>query len=168
MPPKLCDQGRGRKRIQHVVKAGITQREVQRVVKNSQWPARPFWRVAKQVGLAEIRETFISVFDKVRKAIAQIELLENPGQALGERFDNLRQLLRQRGREPDEHSRQQITNMIEEEREATGILALQNLKSLQKLEGAPRVKKALELLRKYIPKYFFKAVNRQLSFNQGQ
>ena len=26
----------------------------------------------------------------------------------------------------------------------------------------------MDLLRRYIPKYFFKCVNRQLSFNQGQ
>ena len=54
------------------------------------------------------------------------------------------------------------------QREETGILAFKNLHSLQKLEGAPRVRHVLGLLRKYIPKYFFKAVNRQLSFNQGQ
>ena len=33
--PKLCDRGRVRKRIQHVVKADITQAEVQRVLRNS-------------------------------------------------------------------------------------------------------------------------------------
>ena len=26
----------------------------------------------------------------------------------------------------------------------------------------------MDLLRRYIPKYFFRCVNRQLSFNQGQ
>ena len=62
IPPKLCDRGGGRKRIQHVVKADITQAEVQRVLRNSSWPDRPFYRVAKSVGLAEIRETFISEF----------------------------------------------------------------------------------------------------------
>ena len=148
-----------------MIKADITQAEVQRILNISSWPDRPFYRVAKSIGLAEIRETFISEFERVLKAIRQIELLANPGEVLGERFEKLKQLLRRRGREPDEHSRQQLTNMIEGERETTGILALKNLQSLQKLEGAQRVRKALETLRKYIPKYFFKAVNRQLSFN---
>ena len=57
-------------------------------------------------------------------------------------------------------ARQELTNQIEREREETGVLALKNLQSLQKLEGAPRVRRVLDLLRKYVPKYFFKAANR--------
>ena len=110
-----------------MVKTDITQAEIQRVLRNSSWPDRPFYRVAKSVGLAEIRETFISEFQRVRKAIEQIELLENPDETLGQKFEKLKLLLRQRGRELDEYTRQQLTNMIEEEREATGVLALKNL-----------------------------------------
>ena len=115
-----------------------------------------------------MRETYISEFNKVEKAIRQVELLEDSDSELNRKLNELKELLKQRGREPDLQLRQDLTNQIEQEREATGILAFKNLQSLQKLEGAPRVRKVLDLPRKYIPKYFFKAVNRQLSFNQAQ
>ena len=47
-------------------------------------------------------------------------------------------------------------------------MALKNLHSLQRLENSDRIKRVMDLLRRYVPKYFFKCVNRQLSFNQGQ
>ena len=95
-------------------------------------------------------------------------MLEDPNTELNTRLQDLRELLKQRGSELDPRTRQELSNQIEREREETGVLALKNLQSLQKLEGAPRVRKVLDLLRKYIPKYFFKAANRQLSFNQAQ
>ena len=151
-----------------MLRSDITDDQLRRILLHTQWPQRPFWRVALQLGLAKIKQTYISEFEKVRLAIRQVELLENPGGDLCRRMEDLRQLLKQKGREQDPRARQELVNQIEEQREATGVLALKNLHSLQKLEGAPRVRHVLGLLRKYIPKYFFKAVNRQLSFNQGQ
>ena len=45
-------------------------------------------------------------------------------------------------------------------KEETGLLALKNLFPLQRLEHTARVKKVMDLLRRYIPKYFFKCMNR--------
>ena len=165
IPPMDCRPGQGRRRIQHVLHRDLSDAQIQRILRNSQWPQRPYYRAATQLGLAELRETYISEFDKVEKTIRQIELLEDPDGELNQRLEELKDLLKQRGREADVQRRQELTNLIEREREETGILAFRNLQSLQRLEGAPRVRRVLDLLRKYIPKYFFKAVNRQLSFN---
>ena len=62
---------------------------------------------------------------------------------------------------------QVIQNKIDKLKEETGLLALKNLTSLSKLENSERVKKVMDLLRRHIPKYFFKCINRQLSFNQN-
>ena len=47
----------------------LNDRQVQRILKNSQWPQRPYWRAALQLGYAELKETYISEFEKVEKAI---------------------------------------------------------------------------------------------------
>ena len=45
-------------------------------------------------------------------------------------------------------------------KDKTGLLALKNLNSLQRLESTPKVKQTMDLLRRHIPRYFFKCVNR--------
>ena len=56
--------------------------------------------------------------------------------------------------------RRDLDTQIELERESTGLLALKNIHPLQRLEHTSRVKVVMDLLRKYIPKYFFRCVNR--------
>ena len=73
---------RGTRRIRHHLKQGITQTEIKRALRISSWPQRPFYRVAAQLGLAKVDETYVSEFDKVRKSVEQIELLTNPGATL--------------------------------------------------------------------------------------
>ena len=132
----------------------LSDQQIQRILKNSQWPQRPYYRAALQLGLAEQKNTYISEFDKVEKAIREVELLEDPNTELNTRLQDLRELLKQRSSELDPRTKQELTNQIGREREETGVLALKNLQSLQKLEGAPRVRNVLDLLREYIPKYF--------------
>ena len=76
--------------------------------------------------------------------------------------------MRERGRAEDPLTRSRLEAEIETRKEETGLLALKNLHSLQRLENSDRIKRLMDLLRRYVPKYFFKCVNRQLSFNQGQ
>ena len=88
--PTASAQGQTRKRIQHVLRRDLTDEQLRRILLHSQWPQRPFWRVALQLGLAEIKETYISEFEKVRNAIRQIELLEDPDGELCRRMEDLR------------------------------------------------------------------------------
>ena len=101
--------------------------QIQMILKNSQWPQRPYYRAAISLGLAEQKETYISEFDKVEKAIREVELLENPDAELNGRLQGLRELLKQRGSELDPRIKQELTNQIERVREETGVLALKNL-----------------------------------------
>ena len=133
----------------------------------SSWPQRPFFRAATQLGLASVQQTYISEFEKVRESLRQIETLNDPEGVLRTKLEGLAALMKQRGLQGQEFENQ-LEAQIEHIKEETGILALKNLTPLQRLEHTPRVKRVMDLLRRYIPKYFFKCVNRQLSFNQGQ
>ena len=72
----------------------LSDHQIQRILKNSQWPQRPYYRAAAQLGLAEKRETYISEFDKVERAIREVELLDDPNTELNTRLQDLRELLK--------------------------------------------------------------------------
>ena len=65
--------------------------------------------------MAEKRETYISEFDKVERAIREVELLDDPDTELNARLQDLRELLKQRGSELDPRAKQELTNQIERE-----------------------------------------------------
>ena len=76
------------------------------------------------------------------------------------RLSQIQHSIKERGRATTDQEYQLLTERIEEERKETGILALKNLSNLQKLEGSPKVKEVLGMLRRFVPKYFFKCANR--------
>ena len=53
VPKVNCNQGQRRRRIQHVLRRDLSDLQIQRILKNSQWPQRPYFRAALQLGLAE-------------------------------------------------------------------------------------------------------------------
>ena len=95
-------------------------------------------------------------------------MLEDPASDISTMISEIRDLVKSKKSIFDPKRRQEVDNIIAKKRDETGLLALKNLYSLQRLANSDRVKKVMDLLRKHIPKYFFKCVNRQLSFNQGQ
>lgn len=87
-------QARQTTKIRHVLERNLTHEDMLRIMHNRRWPQIPFYRAAAQIGLARKCETHISEFEKVKHALEQIELLQNPGATLESRLSGLRELMR--------------------------------------------------------------------------